>query len=830
MKLSSWFPSFFLMLPVFGFSAEAPAHTLPATYSQPINGLVYRDGNLNGKRDSEESGLEGIAVSDGKEIVLTDEQGAFQFANKEKLAKLVFVSVPSGYEKGGNFFQFLADGSETRFCEFGLRPSQALDSSEFSFIQLTDVHINGPGDLAQWKRELEEASLTEPSPAFLIVTGDLVGKGDDLEQMETYKAGLSASKVPVYNVCGNHDRCKGDDRAIAYNRFFGPDYYSFTEGDHHFVVLNNTVDNPHEMEWLKQDLKLLGNGKTVYAFQHYPPYEETAKELEALGIKYVFSGHWHSSKITKMGDLQCINTPSFSFGGIDLSPSGFRRVVLKGDEFQSEYRPNGVKDFFHVVSPPEGQVISSGMPLPLCVDFYTSTKTEVNLRCRLTGKDFDRTMVLHQENVLSWICPEAFEGLAVGDYTLEIFSGPTSILLRRKISVVEGKPVVSQVNEEWPGFLGGAEHWGVAATDVSPPLALSWAVSTKGMPGLGSPVVGHGKVIVPIRSFDFPGKNGVEAFDAASGKSQWFYSTDSAVNHSAVLFDELVVFQEMAGRVYALDIQTGKEIWRYDCGDVGFRWLYSAPIARDGDVFVGSAKWLACLKGKTGEEVWHQQNGGDWISTWSALATNGKVVTNALNWRKDEGKSAGVYAVDIASGELKWNAECIGSHGGVTFFDEKACFTDIRSGFHVIDAETGQQLWHKDLVEGGGKWKNFWSSTTPVVVAQTAVVGSAEGTLYALDLTKKKERWKFQAEDSILRCSAYQRDFRPLFSSPVISGGFIYIGSGDGNLYVIALETGEVVWKVDLGAPVLSTPAMANGMLFITSMDGILCAFSSLAK
>ena len=43
------------------------------------------------------NGVEGVVVSDGVEVVLTDKNGVYQFKSKKKLGH-VFISVPSGYE------------------------------------------------------------------------------------------------------------------------------------------------------------------------------------------------------------------------------------------------------------------------------------------------------------------------------------------------------------------------------------------------------------------------------------------------------------------------------------------------------------------------------------------------------------------------------------------------------------------------------------------------------------------------------------------------------------------------------------------------------------
>ena len=60
-----------------------------------VNGTVFNDRNGNGKQDTGESGLPGILVSNGKELVATDSNGAWELKVESEYA--VFVVKPAGY-------------------------------------------------------------------------------------------------------------------------------------------------------------------------------------------------------------------------------------------------------------------------------------------------------------------------------------------------------------------------------------------------------------------------------------------------------------------------------------------------------------------------------------------------------------------------------------------------------------------------------------------------------------------------------------------------------------------------------------------------------------
>ena len=66
----------------------------------------------------------------------------------------------------------------------------------------------------------------------------------------------------------------------------------------------------------------------------------------------------------------------------------------------------------------------------------------------------------------------------------------------------------------------------------------------------------------------------------------------------------------------------------------------------------------------------------------------------------------------------------------------------------------------------------------------------------------------------------------PVRATPTISGGAIYIGSGDGHVYAIDLKTGDVKWRASAGSPITSTAAVSDGLVFVNG-DGVFRAFHS---
>ena len=68
-------------------------------------------------------------------------------------------------------------------------------------------------------------------------------------------------------------------------------------------------------------------------------------------------------------------------------------------------------------------------------------------------------------------------------------------------------------------------------------------------------------------------------------------------------------------------------------------------------------------------------------------------------------------------------------------------------------------------------------------------------------------KWRYEADG-------------PLYSSPAVVNGTVYLATGGGSVVALDAETGEEVWKHETGGPLNSSPAVAGEMLFIGRFDG----------
>jgi outer membrane protein assembly factor BamB len=141
--------------------------------------------------------------------------------------------------------------------------------------------------------------------------------------------------------------------------------------------------------------------------------------------------------------------------------------------------------------------------------------------------------------------------------------------------------------------------------------------------------------------------------------------------------------------------------------------------------------------------------------------------------------------------------------------------------------------------------------STPAVINDTVVVGSADGTVYALTKRDGEQRWKFDAggpvfsspeikDDSIFvgsensylyalnHASGAERwrfeAMGALTASPALAEGTVIVGDRirytGGNVYGVNADTGEQYWQFETGDQIHAAPTVANGAVFVGSSDG----------
>jgi len=365
-------------------------------------------------------------------------------------------------------------------------------------------------------------------------------------------------------------------------------------------------------------------------------------------------------------------------------------------------------------------------------------------------------------------------------------------------------------------FRGGPEHSGVYPGGVDGFAGVKWRFQAGGAVR-SSPTVAND--VVFIGSTD----GRLYALDAVGGAELWRFDGGSSVNSTAAVAGGLVFYVDRAGVLRALDRTDGSLRWELRTGEQkplpwgneGWDYYTSSPAVVDGIVLFGSRDGsLYAVDAESGSELWRYATEGQ---IWSSpAAADGTVFVG--------GADGSLHAVDLATGESRWRYDTEGrSLASAEFgFDRRTIqsspavgdgrvFFGSRDGFvYAVDAQTGALAWSFDQ-------EVSWCITSPAVDGGVVYAGSSDGLFaQALDAESGEELWRTATE------------FR-VFASPAVSGETVLVADHAGVLFALDRRTGEEQWRFRAGQAMQSSPVVADGVVYVGSDDGFVYAIAGTA-
>jgi len=317
----------------------------PATGSgeTTATGVVFHDANRNGTRDVGEAGVPRVRVSNGRDVVLTDEHGCYRLPVDDDT--VIFVIKPRDWMTPVNdlnlprFYYIHKPGGSPKLKYPGVAPTGPLPASidfplrkrpepdRFRVLVFGDTQTENVEQLNYLAHDVVEDVIGPGTDAaFGLSLGDLVS--DRLELFEPLNRTIALIGIPFYNAPGNHDidhESPDDDHCDeTFESIYGPPYYSFDYGPVHFVVLDNIVwYGPTEQQrrhsgcglgerqlaFVRNDLRLVPKERLVVLAMHVPitAIAERRELFEILAEHphtLSFSAHTHRQQHFFLGEAR----------------------------------------------------------------------------------------------------------------------------------------------------------------------------------------------------------------------------------------------------------------------------------------------------------------------------------------------------------------------------------------------------------------------------------------------------------------------------------------------------------------------------------------------
>ncbi|MEE9388726.1 MAG: PQQ-binding-like beta-propeller repeat protein [Paracoccaceae bacterium] len=318
---------------------------------------------------------------------------------------------------------------------------------------------------------------------------------------------------------------------------------------------------------------------------------------------------------------------------------------------------------------------------------------------------------------------------------------------------------------------------GVVATSVSG--VVSWRRDLTPPAENSDDASGGGLAISNGNIYVTTGFGDLFALDAASGSTNWQQRLDAPATGAPTISDNIVYVVTRDSRALAIDAANGRLLWQLDSppsvsGVVGG----AAPAVGNGLVVLpfGTAQMVAAFP-KGGLQVWRSSVAG---------ARPGRAYAQLS---------------DISADPV--------IHG-------KTVFTGNPSGRMVaIDIETGDNIWSAPEGATGPVW----------VEGGSVFLVSDQAELVRLNARSGERIWGIQLPSVVpTRNVRRQRDVYAHFG-PVLAGGQLWIGSGDGQLRAYNPVDGSLEFIAELPDAAATRPIVVDGVMYLVLANGQLLAF-----
>jgi len=397
-----------------------------------------------------------------------------------------------------------------------------------------------------------------------------------------------------------------------------------------------------------------------------------------------------------------------------------------------------------------------------------------------------------------------------------------------------------------------------------------WKLTIPGGRPLATPAVADGRVFLGggFGSYEF------YALDARTGQVVWQYQTEDDGPTAAVVAEERVVFNTESCELEVLTVE-GKPVWKKWLGDP----LLSMPAVGRGRVFMAypdargdRRHYLACFDLADGREIWRQPIAGE-VITCPVLADDEVYLANLDGtlacFRQADGQPVWREDKNATSAPAVWRRQCYfsqrsagapapaaygapqqqeslarklsglgtptevfaGTTGNADYLDHAKrqrgsqsygmhATQDAGVGFgaHKGDAKIEQAMYNL----GHGHVSAVWAyQGSKPFVSRGRLYSGLGDTAYCVEPDTKEVIWKKMLREG---AEAGKELLDSILTPPVLVNGKQFLGTLDGRLLCLSADTGEALWSVPVGEPVVFQPAVARGRVYVpTGVGSLVC-------
>jgi eukaryotic-like serine/threonine-protein kinase len=278
---------------------------------------------------------------------------------------------------------------------------------------------------------------------------------------------------------------------------------------------------------------------------------------------------------------------------------------------------------------------------------------------------------------------------------------------------------------------------------------------------------------------------------------------------SPAVAGDAVILGSCSGTLCALDRTTGKPIWFYDTGADG-----AAAQFHGEPLLIGDRIVIPSDADPKGHLYSFDTASGDLL--WKLAFPHGVAATPLLIDGRVVAVSAEgeVVSVNPKTGEVLWKEAPAGALKPQPFIPSPAFsakrifFADNTTKLFALDAATGVTVWRKTLPAR--------TSTALVVVGDMLVLGTEDGYMNWIALESGDVKKRIRLEDG-----------RP-YGTPILAAPLLYVlaAGAQGNLIALDARSGATKWKQQTPKEWTTyRPLVTGSTVIVGSEEKDLCAF-----
>ncbi len=287
---------------------------------------------------------------------------------------------------------------------------------------------------------------------------------------------------------------------------------------------------------------------------------------------------------------------------------------------------------------------------------------------------------------------------------------------------------------------------------------------------------GAGIALKGDKLFVTTGFGHVFAINKADGNIIWNHDIKSPIRIAPSVDDELVIVQSLDNGIFALNVNTGKELWKDKLEEESTTMIGGGTPAYSAGkdlVLAGfSNGQLQAYKASTGTPLW-----SEWVVPSSSTESLSDITA--------------IKANPIIDNDI---AYVVGYNGPMV----------------AIDIRTGAKIWQREIS----------SSSQPWLAGNFLFVLTEDSDLVAINKQDGKIVWT-----TIIPYAKDDEKLGVFTSGPILANDALLVASSNGKLFSVSPYNGRIMGIADIEEGVETAPIMANETLLITTKEAEITAY-----